>query len=63
MTLIFGYYSDKLHIRFPFVLAGLLQLLIGSLIQINDPPVNVKFLGTFLCVSGSFASLPGAVAW
>lgn len=63
MTLLFGYYSDKLRIRFPFVLAGLLQVLIGFSIEISAASRELKYFGTFLCIAGGFASFPGAVAW
>ena len=63
MTLSFAYYSDKLHIRYPFILAGLLQLVIGFAIQISAAPQLVKYFGTYLCVSGGFAAVPGVVAW
>ena len=63
MTVSFAYYSDKLRVRYPFILAGLLQLLIGFAIQISTAPDLVKYFGTYLCVSGGFAAVPGVVAW
>jgi MFS transporter, ACS family, DAL5 transporter family protein len=63
VTLLWGYYSDKMKKRYPFILTGLFMLLIGFSIQISDAPRGVKYFGTFFCVAGSYASFPGVVAW
>ncbi|KAG1734933.1 MFS general substrate transporter [Suillus paluster] len=60
---IFGYYSDKLKMRYPFILAGLVMCLIGFSINISTAPDGVKYFGTFLIVMGSYAELPGVVSW
>jgi MFS family permease len=59
----FAYYSDKLKIRSPFILAGLTMCLIGFSINISDAPKGVKYLGTFFCVTGSYAAVPGVISW
>ncbi|KAF8994036.1 MFS general substrate transporter [Cyathus striatus] len=59
----FAYFSDKLKMRSPFVLAGLCMCLIGFSINISDVSTGVKYFGTFFCVSGSYAAFPGVVAW
>ena len=56
-------WSDKLKMRFPFVLAGLVYILVGFAINISDVSIGVKYFGTFLVVAGSYASFPGVVAW
>lgn len=46
-----------------FIYAGLLLLLIGYCINISDVSDGVKYFGTFLIVTGSYAAFPGVVAW
>jgi MFS transporter, ACS family, DAL5 transporter family protein len=62
MTLLFGYYSDKLRIRYPFILAALVQLLVGFSIQISAASQGVKYFGIYLCMAG-FSAVPGIIAW
>ena len=61
--LVFGHFSDKLKLRWPFVLACLLTSAVGFGINISDAPAGVKYFGTFLCVAGSYSAVPGIVAW
>ncbi|KZT63322.1 hypothetical protein DAEQUDRAFT_680573, partial [Daedalea quercina L-15889] len=61
--IVFAVSSDMLKMRSPFILAGLLMCLIGFSINISDAAMGVKYFGTFLCVSGAYAALPGVVAW
>ncbi|KAH9835015.1 MFS general substrate transporter [Rhodofomes roseus] len=61
--IVFAVLSDMLKMRSPFILAGLLMCLIGFAINISDAAVGVKYFGTFFCVSGAYAALPGVVAW
>ncbi|KAF8876866.1 major facilitator superfamily domain-containing protein [Infundibulicybe gibba] len=60
---VFAYYSDKIKMRSPFILAGLCMCLIGFAINISNAPTGVKYFGTFFCVAGSYAAFPGVVAW
>lgn len=60
---VFAHYSDKIKMRSPFVLAGLVMCLIGFSINISEAPSGVKYFGTFFCVAGSYAAFPGVVAW
>ncbi|KAH7928130.1 MFS general substrate transporter [Leucogyrophana mollusca] len=62
-TITAAYYSDKLGIRSPFILAGLVACVVGYLINISDAPAGVKYFGTFFCVAGSYSAGPGAIAW
>ncbi|KAF8838719.1 MFS general substrate transporter [Paxillus ammoniavirescens] len=59
----FAYYSDKLRLRSPFVLAGQIIALIGFIINISNAPSGVKYFGTHLCVIGSYVAPPGAISW
>lgn len=59
----FAHYSDKLHMRSPFILAGLTMCLIGFSINISNVAPGVKYFGTFLCVTGSYSAFPGVVSW
>ncbi|EFI27313.1 hypothetical protein CC1G_14785 [Coprinopsis cinerea okayama7 len=60
---VFSYYADKHSIRSPFVLASLLIGLIGYAINFMNVRVSVKYFGIFLCVTGSYAGVPGVAAW
>jgi len=62
ILLVFAHWSDKLKIRYPFILARTTISLIGYAINISNSP-NGKYSGTFLCVAGSYAPFPGMVAW
>lgn len=63
MLLIFAHYSDKLKLRYPFILAGLVMCAVGFAINIADVAIGVKYFGTFLVVAGSYAAFPGIVTW
>lgn len=63
MVYVFALWSDRIQRRSPFILAGLCMLLVGFSINISDAPPGVKYFGTFLCVSGSYAAFPGVVSW
>ncbi|KAI0325823.1 MFS general substrate transporter [Cubamyces sp. BRFM 1775] len=56
-------WSDKLKMRYPFVLSGLVYILVGFAINISNVSIGAKYFGTFLVVAGSYASFPGVVAW
>ncbi|KAF7376511.1 hypothetical protein MSAN_00067100 [Mycena sanguinolenta] len=76
---IFAAWSDRIKIRFPFILAGFICNLIGFSINISNAPagttnfssafadlitgLGVKYFGTFFCVTGAYAGVPGVVAW
>ncbi|KAJ3714646.1 MFS general substrate transporter [Lentinula guzmanii] len=60
---VFAYYSDKLMMRFPFILAAQIMCLIGFSINIADVSSGAKYFGTFLIVAGSYSGFPGIVAW
>lgn len=63
VLLAFAHYSDKLQMRYPFILLGLVMNLIGFTINISEAPRGAKYFGTFFCVAGSYAAFPGVVAW
>ena len=63
VLLAFAHFSDKLRLRWPFVLAGLLSSAVGYGINISNAPVGVKYFGVFLCVTRSYSSVPGIYAW
>ncbi|KAH6915672.1 MFS nicotinic acid transporter Tna1 [Coprinopsis sp. MPI-PUGE-AT-0042] len=60
---VFSYYADKWQIRSPFVLASLLIGLTGYAINFSNASTRVKYFGIFLCVTGSYAGVPGVAAW
>ncbi|KZT63324.1 MFS general substrate transporter [Daedalea quercina L-15889] len=62
-VIVFAISSDELKIRSPFIFAALLMCLAGFSINISDATIGVKYFGTFLCISGSYAALPGDFAW
>ena len=63
VLLLFAHYSDRLMLRWPFVFASLLSSAVGFCINISDAAVGVKYFGTFLCITGSYSTVPGVVAW
>ncbi|KAF7298055.1 hypothetical protein HMN09_01026800 [Mycena chlorophos] len=60
---IFAYLSDRIKKRHPFILAGFLCNLIGFSINISNASSGVKYFGTFFCVTGAYAGVPGVIAW
>ncbi|KAG0692281.1 MFS general substrate transporter [Suillus ampliporus] len=60
---VFAHYSDKLKMRFPFILVGLVMCLIGLSLNISTAPNGVKYFGTFFIVIGSYAAVPGVISW
>ncbi|KAJ6521970.1 MFS general substrate transporter [Mycena vulgaris] len=60
---IFAYWSDRTKIRWPFIFAGFVLNIIGFSINISNAPSGVKYFGTFFCVTGAYAAVPGVVAW
>ncbi|KAG7087157.1 hypothetical protein E1B28_013137 [Marasmius oreades] len=60
---IFAHFSDRTRLRSPFIYASLILCLIGFSINISNVAPGVKYFGTFLCVTGSYAGFPGIVAW
>ena len=63
LLMVFAYWSDRIQLRFPFIIAGLVLCLTGFSINISDAPMGAKYFGTYLCVAGSYAAFPGVVAW
>jgi len=63
MLYVFAHFSDKLRMRSPFILAGLVMCLIGFSINISSVANGVKYFGTFFVVAGVYAPFPGVVAW
>ncbi|KAF8833358.1 MFS general substrate transporter [Paxillus ammoniavirescens] len=63
MVLVFGYFSDKLKLRSPFVFAGQSVSMLGYIINITGAPSGVKFFGAYLCIIGTFACSPGPISW
>ena len=49
--------------RSPFILSGLMMCLVGFSINISKARIGVKYFGTFFCVVGAYAAIPGAIAW
>ncbi|GMM32995.1 hypothetical protein DASC09_003200 [Saccharomycopsis crataegensis] len=62
-----GYLSDKLKMRFPFVVLNLLLTLVGGALAFSHPlstvPDYTKYSGLFLIVSGSYAATPLLICW
>ncbi|KAH9919550.1 MFS general substrate transporter [Fomitopsis serialis] len=56
-------WSDHVKLRSPFLFGGLTICLVGFAINISDAAIGVKYFGTFLCVTGSYTSMPGVVSW
>ena len=63
VLVLFSHFSDKLRLRWPFILAGFLTCAVGFGINLSDASNGVKYFGTFLCVIGSYSCCPGLIAW
>jgi len=63
VSLLFAHFSDKLRLRWPFLLASLLFCAVGFSINFSNASNAVKYFGTFLCVAGPYSATPGFVAW
>ena len=63
VSLLFSHFSDKLRLRWPFVLTSLLLAGTGFAINLSDVSNGAKYFGTFLCVTGAYSATPGFVAW
>jgi hypothetical protein len=59
----FAHFSDKLKMRSPFILVGLVMCLVGLSINISMVSNGVKYFGIFFVVAGTYAPFPGVVAW
>jgi len=57
-----AHYSDRLHLRSPFIFAGQLIGLVGFVLNISDAPNGVKYFGLFVCSLGASAGV-GAMVW
>ncbi|KAF9234656.1 MFS general substrate transporter [Melanogaster broomeanus] len=55
-----AHFSDKLKLRSPFIFAAQLTSLVGYIINISNAPSGVKYFGTYLCVIGTYTSIPGS---
>lgn len=58
-----GYYSDKAQMRYPFIFGGLVTAFLGLSMNIIDLPINVKYMGTFAIVAGTYSAVPGTISW
>ncbi|OCH85119.1 MFS general substrate transporter [Obba rivulosa] len=63
VLMIFAVWSDAKRVRSPFIFAGLVMCLVGFILNISAVAIGVRYFGTFLVVTGSYAVFPGVVAW
>ena len=49
--------------RWPFILVGYVYSAVGYSINISNASAGVKYFGVFLCVAGTWSTIPGAIAW
>ena len=63
VSLLFAHFSDKLKVRWPFLLTAHICCAIGFGINISNASNGAKYFGTFLCVAGLYSATPGMVAW
>lgn len=55
--------SDKIKMRGPCILAGLVVAAIGYIMQLASHKVGVKYAGTFFIAAGAFPCSPLILAW
>ena len=58
-----GFWSDRIKRRAPFVLCGQLLCLAGFAVNVSAAPIGAKYFGTFLVVAGGYAAYPAVTAW
>ncbi|KAI5984054.1 major facilitator superfamily domain-containing protein [Pisolithus albus] len=58
-----AHFSDRMKIRFPFIIVSQLMGLAGYIILITDASTGVKYFGTFLVVIGTYSGVPCTVGW
>ncbi|KAI6120135.1 major facilitator superfamily domain-containing protein [Pisolithus croceorrhizus] len=58
-----AHFSDRMKIRFPFIIVSEFVGLAGYIIQITDASTGVKYFGTFLAVIGTYSGVPCTVGW
>ncbi|PGH17691.1 hypothetical protein AJ80_04698 [Polytolypa hystricis UAMH7299] len=63
ISLIVGYFSDRLQVRAPFVAGMALTGVVGFALVAFAQPNGVRYFGVYLGVGGSYAALPACVAW
>ena len=63
IVVVFGFWSDRVKRRAPFVLCGQLLCLAGFAINISSAPIGAKYFGTFLVVTGGYSAYPAMTAW
>ncbi|KAF2100183.1 MFS general substrate transporter [Rhizodiscina lignyota] len=61
--MIMGYFSDRLKVRSPFLLAALTSCLIGYIILAASPVVGVRFWGVFMVAIGLYVSTSLNIVW
>lgn len=55
--------SDRVKMRSPFILGGMVVALVGFAINIADVSNGAKYFGVFLCILGLFGGMPSLFAW
>jgi hypothetical protein len=56
--------SQKLNIRWPFILGGLVLSTIGWAIQLSQVnPASIRYFGMFCITGGTFIQFPLTIAW
>ncbi|KAI0356824.1 MFS general substrate transporter [Trametes cingulata] len=56
-------YSDRIKMRSPFVLAGLVLTFIGFAVNVSDACIGAKYLGVHFVVIGAYLSAPIVISW
>ncbi|KAI0365418.1 MFS general substrate transporter [Pilatotrama ljubarskyi] len=56
-------YSDRIKMRSPFVLAGLVLTFIGFAINVSNASIGAKYFGVHLVVIGAYLSAPIVISW
>ncbi|KAH8921575.1 MFS general substrate transporter [Atractiella rhizophila] len=58
-----GYISDRLKLRFPFVMLAQLTAIVGYAIVRGTTDPDVAYGGMFLAVTGVYSTVPVLIAW
>ena len=63
MVIVCSIWSDRIHMRSPFVMLALALSAIGYGINISNAGIGAKYFGTFLVVIGAYSGFPATSAW
>ncbi|KAG8931893.1 hypothetical protein FRC02_001978 [Tulasnella sp. 418] len=62
-TVLIGWYSDKIHVRGPFILGSSVTAIVGYVLLLSSPKPGVGYTGAMIVALGIFPSIPVSISW